>query len=54
MMDDLEWPRIEKTPEGKFVVMIGDDLISGPFDSEDEAEESLGNVEAGVEAALRA
>lgn len=49
----IKWPRIEKTPEGKFVVMIGENVISGPFDTENEADDSLGNVEAGLEAALR-
>lgn len=49
----MPWPRIEKTPEGRFVVMIGGRVVSGPFETEDEADESLGNVEAGVEAALR-
>ena len=49
----LTWPRIERTAEGEFVVMIGESVITGPFATEDEADDSLANVEGGVEAALR-
>jgi hypothetical protein len=46
------WPRIEEREDG-FVVMIGPEVVAGPFATEDEADDSLANIEGGVEATLR-